>query len=253
MKIIDIEKLVHTYSHLSKGVVDFKKYTYYALTHHSTSIEGSTLTESQVINLLEYGKTATNKPYEHHQMVSDHYLALQYVVAEAQKKSLLNVIFIKEIGAQVMKNTGGFVNTVIGVYDISKGDFRLGSVRAGTRTFPDYAKVPMLIANLCKQVNDFLQSKNEITFAQKCELAFQVHFDFVSIHPFGDGNGRTARLLMNYIQAFFGLPLSIVYKQDRIKYINALEQSRNHEEMSYFYNFMYLQYAKFLKENIKEM
>jgi Fic family protein len=84
-------------------------------------------------------------------------------------------------------------------------------------------------------------------------LAFKVHFDFVSIHPFGDGNGRTSRLLMNYIQAWFNIPLSIVFKQDRIKYVEALESARNKEDAAVFYQFMYGQYGKFLKAEIEQL
>lgn len=246
-----IEGLIDEYRKRSKGVIDFSKYSYYAITHHSTSIEGSTLTESQVINLLEYGKPAANKPFEHHSMVVDYFHTLQFVLAEAENKRPISSEFIQEIGSKVMKNTGGVVNTILGNYNIANGEFRLGTVRAGTRTFPDYKKVPELVTRLCVETNEKL--KTALTFEEKCNLAFQVHFQFVSIHPFGDGNGRTSRLLMNYIQAWFGLPLSIVYKQDRIRYINALEAARDKETDEPFLNFMYSQYSKFLKKEINQL
>jgi Fic family protein len=244
-----IEALVSGFQLSSKGMIDFGKYSYYAITHHSTSIEGSTLTESQVVNLLEYGKPATNKPFEHHLMVLDHFHALQFVVGEADKKRKLSPEFIQEISALVMKNTGGVVNTVLGNYNIAGGEFRRGTVRAGTRTFPDYKKVPDLVTQLCVEINAKLKMIR--TFEEKCNLAFHVHFQLVSIHPFGDGNGRTSRLLMNFVQAWFGLPLSIVFQQDRIRYINALEASRTKESEKPFLDFMYSQYSKFLKKEIK--
>ena len=58
MKIQEINKLADIYLKLSKGMIDHDKYTCYAITHHSTAIEGSTLTENQSVNLLEYGHTA---------------------------------------------------------------------------------------------------------------------------------------------------------------------------------------------------
>jgi Fic family protein len=246
-----IEALIVDLQLRSKGMIDFGKYSYYAITHHSTSIEGSTLTESQVINLLEYGKPATNKPFDHHLMVVDHFHALQFVVGEAEKERKLSPDFIQEISALVMKNTGGVVNTVLGNYNIAGGEFRLGTVRAGTRTFPDYKKVSELVSQLCKETNEKLKTVQ--TFEEKCNLVFHVHFQLVSIHPFGDGNGRTSRLLMNYIQAFFGLPLSIVFQQDRIRYINALEASRTKESENPFLDFMYSQYSKFLKKEIAQL
>jgi len=250
MKIQEIEKLAKEYQKRAKGFVDYKKYSYYAITHHSTTIEGSTLTESQVINLLEFGKPAANKPFEHHQMVFDHYKALLFTIKTAQDKQNLSIELIQQIASEVMKNTGGFVNTINGQYDISKGEFRLSGVRAGTRRFPEYKKVPDLVSKLCREYNSKLKTSD--TFQKKCELSFKIHFDFVSIHPFGDGNGRTSRLLMNYIQTYFNLPLSVVYKENRIKYVNALESARNKEDMKPFYDFMFSQYAKFLKKEIEE-
>ncbi|MFY7788138.1 MAG: hypothetical protein ACOVQA_09715, partial [Thermoflexibacteraceae bacterium] len=89
-KIDEIEKLAQQYQLLSKGVIDYMKYAHYAAVQHSTTIEGSTLTISQVNNLLDYGKTAKDKPYEHHQMVYDHYQALRGVLVKAQTKTLLS-------------------------------------------------------------------------------------------------------------------------------------------------------------------
>ncbi|MEI7527167.1 MAG: Fic family protein [Mariniphaga sp.] len=251
MKPSEVEILANEFKKLSRGTVDYYKYTWYSITHHSTSIEGSTLTESQVINLLEYGKPAKNKPFDQHLMVTDHYKAMAFVMMQAQKKREISPEFIREIAAIVMKNTGAQVNSIAGVYNTAKGEFRKGTVRAGTRTFPDYKKVPDLIKNLCIKANKELKAAK--TFEQKCNLAFNIHFEFVSIHPFGDGNGRTARLLTNYIQAYFGIPLSVVLKSDRISYINALESARKVENTEPFLGFMYRQYAKFLKLEIAEI
>ena len=251
MKIQEINNLADIYLKLSKGMIDHDKYTYYAIRHHSTAIEGSTLTEKQSVNLLEYGKPAALKPMQDHFMVLDYFKALTYTLQLAKEKKPLSSNLIQSIAAQVKTNTGETVNTALGTYHTDKGDFRTGTVRAGNRTFPDYKKVPALVKQLCEQANE--EIKKVKTFEEKCNLAFKVHFDFVSIHPFGDGNGRTSRLLMNYIQAWFNLPLSIVFKQDRIKYVEALESARNREDISIFYRFMYVQYQKFLKTEIKQL
>jgi len=59
------------------------------------------------------------------------------------------------------------------------------------------------------------------------------HLHFVSIHPFSDGNGRTARLLMNLILLQNGYPLTIIKKEDRVEYIQAIEiyQEDGNEEV----------------------
>ena len=253
MDIKKTENLITLYQKYAGGIVDYQKYTYYAITHHSTAIEGSTLSASQVINLLEYDKSVANKPFSEHQMVIDHFKAMQfsdeYLREKTTEKFILSIDFIKKLGEKVMYSTGGSVNTMLGTYNIAKGDFRLSSVYAGTRTFPDYKKVPDLLEKMCLKINEKL--KTVITLEEKLDLAFELHFDFVSIHPFGDGNGRTARLLMNLIQLYFDLPLSIVFKQDRIKYINALEKTCKNDDIKHFLAFMYAQYAKFLTKEIK--
>jgi len=165
-----LQQLVKRHKELSKGSVDYQKYACFAATHHSTAIEGSTLTESQVINLLEYGKPAANKPFEHNQMVYDHQKALLLVVELTEKKTALSPQIIRQIGAKIMYSTGGFVNTIFGQYNMANGDLRLSSVRAGTRTFPDAKKTPLLIDKFCQETNHSLRSAK--TFEEKCELAF---------------------------------------------------------------------------------
>jgi Fic family protein len=178
-------------------------------------------------------------------MVLDYFKALKHTLNLAKEKTPHSTSIIQSIASLVKTNTGETVNTISGTYDTAKGDFRTGTVRAGNRTFPDFKKVPAIVKQLCEKANAEIEKVK--TFEEKCNLAFKVHFDFVSIHPFGDGNGRTSRLLMNYIQARFNLPLSIVFKQDRIKYVEALESARNKEDITIFYQFMYGQYRKFLK------
>src|SRR5690606_16344396 len=90
------------------------------------------------------------------------------------------------------------------------------------------------------------------TIEKQLLLSFGAHFDLVSIHPFYDGNGRTARLLMNYIQAYFSLPVSIVFSEDKADYFEALERTREKEDLSFFRDFMRAQYAKYLSSEIEK-
>jgi Fic family protein len=151
----------------------------------------------------------------------------------------------------VVKNTGSIYNTALGTFDSTRGDYRLVNVHAGARYFHDYQKVPGLMKSFVEHVNAKLATAN--TFSTKCELAFYAHFQFVSIHPFADGNGRTGRLLMNYVLATFGLPIFFVFKSNRISYIRALEQARETDNSAIFHNFMYRQYQKFLETEIKKV
>ena len=75
-------------------------------------------------------------------------------------------------------------------------------------------------------------------------------FDIVTIHPFYNGNGRTSRLLMNYLQAYFNLPMSIVFLNHKIEYYHALVATRTTENIELFRTFMHAQYVKFLQSEI---
>jgi Fic family protein len=239
-----LEKSVADYQQAIQGQTDLKKITYYAVTYHSTAIEGSTLTEVQVYNFLDQDMPAKNKPFLEQQMVIDHQKALVFTLNFANEKQPLTEKFIKKIGGIVVKNTGGIYNTALETFDSTQGDYRLVNVYAGARYFPDYKKVPAMMKNFVKNLNEkFVEAK---TFKEKCELAFYAHYQFVSIHPFADGNGRTSRLIMNYILDCFDLPIFYVSKNNRISYIRALEKSRETENMLAFNNFMFGQYKKFI-------
>jgi Fic family protein len=251
-KSIDkLQELVAEYQRVMKGQVNLKKFTYYAVTYHSTAIEGSTLTEGQVYNLLDIDMPAKNKSFTEQQMVIDHHKALVYTLNKAIKKEPISESFIKEIGGMVVKNTGSVYNTIAGIFDSAKGDYRLLNVQAGTRYFPNYQKVNSLMKTFCKEINEKLATVK--TFQEKCELAFETHFMFVSIHPFVDGNGRTSRLLMTYLLEYFNLPIFFVYKSSRLSYIQAIEKTRETDNKMFFYDFMYRQYRKFLETEIKKI
>jgi Fic family protein len=244
-----LEKLVADYVQASRGQVDMKKFTCYAITYHSTAIEGSTLTEGQVYNLLDQDIPAKNKPFSEQQMVIDHQKALVYVLHKVSEKKPLTERFIQETGGMVVKNTGSIYSTALGTFDSTRGDYRLVNVHAGARTFPNYSKVPDLMKSFVEATNKRIAEAK--TFQQKCEAAFYAHFQLVSIHPFADGNGRTSRLIMNYILSAFDLPVFYVYKSSRISYIQALEKARETDNLQPFYNFMFGQYKKFLEKEIK--
>jgi Fic family protein len=243
----ELKELIKQYKALYRNEPDLKKYSEYAITYHSTAIEGSSLSENEVIDLLDIGKPANKKAFADNLMVFDHHNALQYVAECAKNKERITETVIKNISALVMKNTGKEYNVALGSFDSGKGDYRLVGVHAGRRTFPDCKKVPYLMKKLIEYI-DNEQKKEEISVLQ---LAFELHFRFVSIHPFADGNGRTARLLMNYILEYYRLPILFVFKQDRTKYIDTLYKSQESEDVTPFYEFMYKQYIKFLKYEIK--
>ena len=245
----DILDIITQYQALNlHNVIDYDKFNQFSIVHHSTVIEGSTLTENETRLLLDEGLTPKGKPLIHSLMVKDHYQALQFILQQAKPPGPLTTIFIQQINAAVMKNTGNLYNTALGDVDASKGEFRKGNVSAGGSYFVNFDKVPAYTNKLVLSLTEKMEEK--LSIIDKVNLSFSAHFDLVTIHPFYDGNGRTSRLLMNYIQAVYGLPLAIVFKEDKADYYTALQEARKQENLNPFYIFMYGQYSKHLVNEI---
>lgn len=244
----ELKKLKQQFQSLDlQNVVDYEKFCMISIVWHSTKIEGCSLTETDTRVLLENNMTAAGKPLQDHLMVKDHFAAFQYIRQEAKTKRKFSPGFIREMGAIVMKNTGGVVNTALGAFDSSKGDLRLVQVYVDQNYFPDFKKIPSLLDQFCQSVNERIDlvKGNDIL-----KLAADVHYNFVNIHPFADGNGRTARLLMNYIQLYHNQPLIKIFSEDRAEYIDALNETESNENPDIFRDFIAAQEIKFLQAEI---
>ncbi len=167
--------------------IDYEKFCMISIVYNSSKIEGCSLTETDTKVLLENNITAQGKPLTDHLMVKDHYNTFLKIKQDAINKRKFSIDFIKEINSLVMKSTGGLTNSISGNFDTSKGDLRLAQVYVDKKYFPDYTKVPKLLQELVTNVNDRIDvvSGDEII-----KLSADIHYNFVNIHPFGDGNGR---------------------------------------------------------------
>lgn len=99
-------------------VQDYEKFNHYAIVHHSTVIEGSTLTEIETQLLLDQGLSPAGKPMLHAHMVQDHFAALQFVLGQAHQPLSPNLI--RQINAAVMRQTGSVYQTALGTVDASR-------------------------------------------------------------------------------------------------------------------------------------
>jgi Fic family protein len=230
-----------------QDVIDYEKFCIISIVWHSTKIEGCSLTETDTKVLLENDITAAGKPLKDHLMIKDHFAAFQYIKEQAKQKRKLTIDFIKEIGGIVMKNTGSFTNTILGSFDTSKGDLRLAQVYVDKKYFPDFKKVPILLEQLCKSVNEKIDTVKD---AEILKLSADTHYNFVNIHPFGDGNGRASRLIMNYIQLYHNEPLIKIFTEDRAEYIDKLNETEEKENLNIFREFVVKQEIKFLNAEI---
>lgn len=183
------------------------------LTYTSNAIEGNTLTRSETALVLEKGLTVGGKSLTEHLEAKNHASALDFLqkllreqVQHLDNKDVLDIHRI----------------VLRGIDDANAGHFRTIPVRISGSTviLPNPRKVPDLMA----EFQAWLKAQKSPIFPT--EFAAEAHYRLVTIHPFIDGNGRTARLLMNLILMMFGYPPAIIRKQDRLKYINALENAQ---------------------------
>ena len=213
--------------------------------YHSAAIDGCSLTLSESLAFLENGETTDSKPAPHHWMLLDYQQAQQQMLAWAADREPLNRARLQSIGATLMRRTGGPLHTLLGSYDSSQGEFRLASPMTAHRKLIDAQKLPAAVDKLLKQLNTNLAATK--TIRQIYDLSFQAHYDLLCLQPFGEGNGRVARLLMNYVQHYHNLPMSLVHAVDRQAYRRALDQPHAPSFIPPILDFMYNQLITYLQ------
>ena len=246
----ELSKLRDEYINLAiRDSLDYEKFCMISIVYNSSKIEGCSLSESDTRFLIENNITAKGKPLSDHLLVKDHFEAFNFIKAESINKRKISIDFIQELGSLVMKNTGGVIKTISGEFDTRKGDLRLAQVYVDNKYFPDFKKVPVLLENLIKEINSRIDSVSDINVVK---LAADLHYNFVNIHPFADGNGRCSRLLMNFVQLYHNEPLIKIFTEDREDYINALNNAEDKADLNIFRNFICAQQIKYYKAEIKK-
>ena len=234
--------------------IDYNKYYLYSIITHSTAIEGSTMTEVDNQLLFDEGLTAKGKNIIEHNMNLDLKAAYERSMELAEGHTPVSIGILKQLAALVMRRTGGEINGLNGSFDSSKGDLRLVNVTAGAggKTYMNFQKVPHKMEDLCREVNErrkeLLESPD---IYEQYKLSFIAHLKLVTIHPWVDGNGRMARLIMNHLQHEFGLLQSKVLKENRNDYIKALKASQEEENEVPFLEFMFEEHARNLQKEIE--
>ena len=182
------------------------------LTYTSNAIEGNTLTRKETAIVVEKGLTVSGKSLVEHLEATNHARALKKMVSLAGSKTQrLTENEILDIHETVLR----------GIDDENAGRYRAvrGRISGSRVVLPNPIKVPDLMAQFIGMIKG-AKSMHPV------ELAAEAHYQLVTIHPFADGNGRTARLLMNLILMQNGYPPALIRKRDRLRYINSLEQAQ---------------------------
>lgn len=185
------------------------------MTYNSNGIEGNTLSLNETYWVFQEGITVKGKSLKEHLEVKDHKRALEklYDMIENPSDLDFNEKLIKDLHKAVID-----MSEEADDFDYRKTDvFIAGS---------DH--VPSKPSDLEKQMKELLKwARNNRNEYHLIEFVALFHHRFAQIHPFLDGNGRTARLLMNLFLMREGFPLVIILKNDRQKYYRALRLADN--------------------------
>lgn len=180
------------------------------LTYTSNAIEGNTLSRAETALVIEKGLTIGGKSITEHLEATNHAAALDFVKEQIKRKTSdlkeKDILKIHEIILDKIDKENA-------------GIYRRVPVRisGSAVVLPN----PRKVQELMDEFFSWLRKEDKMHGIQ---LAAEAHYRLVTIHPFIDGNGRTARLLMNMILMMKGYPPAIIRKNDRLAYIKSLEK-----------------------------
>ena len=178
-------------------------------TYHSNAIEGNTLTLLETKVVLENGITIGGKTLREHFEAINHRDAIIYIQQIIQQDEALSEWQIRNIHQLILKN----------IDDTHAGRYRNVNVAisGASHTPPDHVVLPEKMAQLLDWYH------NQAAHLHPIERAARLHADFVGIHPFIDGNGRTSRLLMNLELMKAGYLPCVLTVDSRLQYYEALD------------------------------
>jgi len=181
--------------------------------YNSNAIEGSTLTLRETQLILETGLTIGGKSLREHFEVINHKDAIEYVESLSGQDEPLSAFHVRQIHKLVLTR----------IDDENAGQYRRTQVRiAGAQHIPPESwEIPQ---QMQAWENWLRQAESEL---HPVALAAQAHHKLVAIHPFIDGNGRTARLVMNLILFRYRYPPTVILRTNRQQYYQVLMQADN--------------------------
>jgi Fic family protein len=197
--------------------------------YNSNHLEGNTLTYGQTQLLLLFDKSSGDVPVSDIEEMKAHNVALSHIEEMAQDSERpLTESFIGELNKTILVkpfwkdavSPNGIPTRKkieIGKYKTSPNSVQLKNGEIHEYASPE--ETPALMGDLIR----WYQENNDKM--HPVHLAAEFHYKFVSIHPFDDGNGRVARLIMNYILLKHSYPMVIIKSEDKENYLTALQKA----------------------------
>lgn len=191
------------------------------LTYHSNSIEGSTLTEPDTAAILFDNAALPNKSLTEQLEAKNHQTALNYLFDHIAKKEKVDEALILKLHSILMNG----IRPDAGVY--RNHGVRITGVNLPTA---NYMSIPKLIPEVMARINE--KAKDILA------LSASVHSKFEQIHPFGDGNGRVGRLLMNAMLLSANFAPAIIRQEQKQLYYTYLYKAQTKEDQSQLEDFL---------------
>lgn len=198
--------------------------------YHSNHLEGNSLNYGETKALILFGVTAQGKPLKDHFEMTGHNEAINWVIEMVSGERPLTENFIRELHTLLLKESyevdaitpdGKSTKKTIAV-----GSYKTTANHVKTKTgeifyFATPEETPAEMNDLMVWYN----KKSKETEVNPILLTAEFHYKFIRIHPFDDGNGRTARILMNFILMQFSFPPTIIKsdKESKDEYFAALQ------------------------------
>lgn len=196
--------------------------------YHSNNLEGNSLTYGETKALVLFGITAQGKPLQHHFEVTGHDYAIKWVMDIVKQDRPLTETFIRELHKLILKEPYE-VDAITPEGKPTKKKIRIGEykstpnhVKTKTGEIFRFATVEETPAKMTDLI-DWFSEKKQAKDVNPILLASEFHYRFIRIHPFDDGNGRTARIVMNFILMQYNYPPVIIKTEDKNNYFSALQ------------------------------
>ncbi|TAE35232.1 MAG: Fic family protein [Runella slithyformis] len=198
--------------------------------YHSNHLEGNTLSYGETKALILFGITAQGKPLKDHFEITGHDEAVKWIEEVVKEERPLTENFIRELHKLILKQpyeTKAITPEGATTYkQVKVGQYKTTPNHVKTQTgeifrFATPEETPALMHDLL----EWYRHKKQELDTEPLLLAAEFHYKFIRIHPFDDGNGRTARILMNFILMQSGYPPVVIKTEDKQLYISVLQQA----------------------------
>ncbi len=196
-------------------------------TYNSNAIEGNTLTYGETAFFLREGLTSEGKPLKDYLEAKNHAEAIDYLHAVVQSKQKLTEGFIKALHSLLMRGIeytlakGADGKLIQKAFSAGKYKTQPNHVLTFSGVIHKYTE-PIKVLDEMQELLVWLSQHRKLHPVQR---AVFFHYSFVCIHPFDDGNGRMARLIMNLLLMQAGYPPCVVRNSKRREYLQSLEHA----------------------------